>query len=130
MVTIINYTNLVVVKDYLNMLEEPKMPDNTGWETYSNLVIQQLEILANGIDALRLELQDVKNQLTELKAREDRVQELKAWKEKIDDVVSPTQMKVTLKDIEELKMFKTKAVTVFAVVQFIMAGVLAFMGLS
>tara|TARA_Y100000296_G_C5164132_1_gene253575 strand:+ start:785 stop:1105 length:321 start_codon:yes stop_codon:yes gene_type:complete len=106
------------------------MPDNNGWETYSTLVIQQLEILANGIDALRIELQDVKNQLTELKAREDRVQELKAWKEKIDDVVSPTQMKVTLKDIEELKMFKTKAVTVFAVVQFIMAGVLAFMGLS
>ena len=105
------------------------MPDNNGWETYSTLVIQQLEILANGIDALRIELQDVKNQLTELKAREDRVQELKAWKEKIDEVVSPTQMKSTLKDIEELKMFKTKAVTVFAVVQFIMAGALAFLGL-
>ena len=103
MVTIINYTNLVVVKDYLNMLEEPKMPDNTGWETYSNLVIQQLEILANGIDALRLELQDVKNQLTELKVKEDRVQELKAWKEKIDEVASPTQMKQAIKEIEELK---------------------------
>ena len=102
------------------------MSDSNGWETYSKLVIQQLETLAGGIEALRIELQDVKNQLTELKAREDRVQELKAWKEKIDEVASPTQMKYALKEIEELKLFKTKAVTVFAVVQFLMAAVLAY----
>ena len=48
-----------------------------GWETYSKLVLQQLETLASGIEGLRAELQDMKNQLTELKAKEDRVQELK-----------------------------------------------------
>lgn len=105
------------------------MADGNGWETYSKLVLKQLETLAGGIEALRGELQDVKNQLTELKAREDRVQDLKAWKEKLDEVASPTQLKSAIDELEELKLFKTRAVTVFAVVQFIMAGIIAFLNL-
>ena len=58
------------------------MDKTNGWETYSKLVLQQLESMASGIEGLRTELQDVKNQLTELKAKEDRIQDLKAWKEK------------------------------------------------
>ena len=100
------------------------MPNDQGWETYSKLVLQQLESLGKGIEALREELQDVKEQLTELKAKEDRVQELRAWKEKMDDVISPSQMKYALKELENLKTFKTKAVTIFAVIQFGMAAVL------
>ena len=102
------------------------MPEEHGWDQYSRLVLQQLETLSSGIEALRAELQDVKNQLTELKAREDRVLELREWKEKVDDVASPTQLKIALQEIEDLKMFKTKAVTIFAVVQFFMATALAF----
>ena len=94
---------------------------NNGWDTYSKLVLQQLETLANGIDALRTELQDVKDQLTELKVKEDRVQELRVLKYKMDDIVSPPQIKTALQEIEDLKLFKTKAVTIFAVVQFAMA---------
>ena len=55
------------------------MSNNNGWETYSKLVLQQLETMSNGIEALRTELQDMKSQLTELKAREDRVQDIKVW---------------------------------------------------
>ena len=62
------------------------MPENNGWETYSKLVLQQLETMSTGIEGLRSELQHVKEQLTELKAKEDRVQDLKAWKEKMDDI--------------------------------------------
>ena len=94
--------------------------DNNGWETYSKLVLQQLESMATGIDGLRTELQDVKNQLTELKAKEDRVQDIKAWKEKIDEVSSPTQLQIKFDEVEELKEFKTKAVTMFMVVQGLM----------
>ena len=96
------------------------MDQNNGWETYSKLVLQQLETMASGIEGLRAELQDVKNQLTELKAKEDRVQDIKAWKEKIDEVASPTQLQIKFDEIEELKEFKTKAVTMFMVVQAIM----------
>ena len=94
--------------------------ENNGWETYSKLVLQQLETMSNGIEALRTELQDMKGQLTELKAKEDRVQDIKAWKEKIDEVASPTQLQIKIDEIEELKEFKTKAVTMFMVVQTIM----------
>lgn len=98
---------------------------NNGWETYSKLVLQQLETMASGIEGLRAELQDVKNQLTELKAKEDRVQDIKAWKEKIDEVASPTQLQIKFDEVEELKEFKTKAVTMFMVVQAIMGIAMA-----
>ena len=90
---------------------------DSGWESYSRLVLQQLETLSKGIDALREELLTVKQQLTELKVKEDKVQDLKEWKEKIDEVASPTQLKAALNEIENLKIFKTKAVTIFAVIQ-------------
>tara|TARA_B100001094_G_scaffold282487_1_gene294615 strand:+ start:264 stop:584 length:321 start_codon:yes stop_codon:yes gene_type:complete len=101
------------------------MSDANGWETYSKLVLQQLETMSSGIEALRIELQDMKGQLTELKAKEDRVQDLKFWKEKMDDVASPPQIKAAMQEIEELKEFKTKSVTAFMVIQAIMATALA-----
>ena len=87
---------------------------------------EQLEPLSGGIEALRGELQHVKEQLTELKVKEDRVQDLKAWKEKMDDVASPPQIRAVIDDIEELKEFKTKAVTMFMVVQTIMGLAMAW----
>ena len=101
------------------------MSDANGWETYSKLVLQQLETMSSGIESLRTELQDVKGRLTELKAKEDRVQDIKAWKEKMDDVASPSQVKTALQEIEELKEFKTKSVTMFMVIQALMASALA-----
>ena len=99
---------------------------SNGWETYSKLVLQQLETLAGGIEGLRAELQDMKNQLTELKAKEDRVQDLKAWKEKMDDVASPPQIRELIDEVSDLKEFKTKAVTMFMVVQSIMGFAVAW----
>tara|TARA_A100001515_G_C4538992_1_gene199554 strand:+ start:323 stop:643 length:321 start_codon:yes stop_codon:yes gene_type:complete len=97
------------------------MANDQGWETYSKLVIQQLETLNVGIENMRKELQDVKEQITKIKAKEDRLEELKTWKDKIDEVASPSQIKYAMRELENLKTFKTKAVTIFAVVQFTMA---------
>ena len=97
------------------------MSNDQGWETYSKLVIQQLETLNVGIESMRKELQDVKEQITKIKAKEDRLEELKNWKDKIDEVVSPSQMKYAMRELENLRTFKTKAVTIFMVVQFAMA---------
>ena len=97
------------------------MADGQGWETYSKLVIQQLETLNVGIESMRKELQDVKEQITKIKAKEDRLEELKNWKDKIDEVVSPSQMKYAMRELEDLRTFKTKSVTIFMVVQFLMA---------
>ena len=95
--------------------------DNDGWDNYSKLVLQQLETVAKSLEQLRDEFQAIKDQLAQIKAKEDRVQEIKNWKERVDEVASPTQLKSVLNDVEDLKIFKTKAITVFMVVQFFMA---------
>ena len=97
--------------------------DNNGWGEYSRLVLKELETLAQGIKDLNESLNDMKREITELRAREDKVQEIAKWKERIDEVASPTQLEKLKEEVEDLKMFRTKAVTVFAVIQFIMAAV-------
>ena len=97
------------------------MSAENGWGEYSKLVLKELETLAQGIKDLNESLQDVKREITEIRAREDKVQDLVKWKDRIDEVASPTQLKTLKDEVEELKLFKTKAVTIFAVIQFIMA---------
>ena len=97
--------------------------NQNGWNEYSRLVLKELETLANGIDGLRDELVEVKQELAKMQVREDKVVELKEWKDKIDEVASPTQLNAALKEIEDLKQFKTKAITIFAVVQFAMGAI-------
>ena len=92
--------------------------DQNGWNEYSKLVLQELERLSENIDSLKGELQEVRQEIAKMQVREDKVEELKAWKEKIDDVASPTQLKELVVEVESIKTFKTKAVTAFVVVQF------------
>jgi len=99
------------------------MADENGWSEYSRLVLKELETLATSIQSLNSEIQELKQEIARMREREDRVDELRAWKEKVDEVVSPTQMQSYIKELDELKAFKTKAVTIFAVVQF---GMVAF----
>tara|TARA_B100000214_G_C23536068_1_gene431800 strand:+ start:84 stop:404 length:321 start_codon:yes stop_codon:yes gene_type:complete len=98
------------------------MSERADWSEYSRLVLNQLETLANSIQSLNSEIQELKQEIARMREREDRVDELRAWKEKIDEVASPTQLQVALKEVDDLKQFKTKAVTIFAVVQFAMAA--------
>lgn len=95
--------------------------DQNGWNEYSRLVLKELETLSDGIDSLNQEIQSVKQEIAKMQVREDKVEEIKVWKEKIDEIASPTQLSNIIKEVDELKTFKTKAITVFAVVQFFMA---------
>ena len=52
------------------------------------------------------------------------------FKERFDDVASPTQMQNYLKQVDELILFRTKAVTIFAIVQFAMALAIAMIKLG
>tara|TARA_Y100000034_G_scaffold42638_1_gene52193 strand:- start:288 stop:614 length:327 start_codon:yes stop_codon:yes gene_type:complete len=103
------------------------MSDENGWSEYSRLVLKELETLASSIQALNTEIQELKQEIAQMRAREDRVDDLKAWKEKIDEVASPSQLKELVDEIQHLKSFKIKAITVFAVVQFGMGAALWFM---
>ena len=93
-------------------------------ENYNQLVLAQLQSLAQAIEALRGDLQVVRQEITELKAKEDKVVELREWKQKVDEVASPTQLAKLVQEVQDLTNFKTKAVTIFAVVQFAMGAIL------
>ena len=97
------------------------MSEDNGWSEYSRLVLKELETLASSIQSLNAEIQELKQEIARMREREDRVDELRAWKDKIDEVASPTQLQVKFNEVEDLKQFKTKAITIFAVVQFGMA---------
>jgi len=101
--------------------------DNNGWGEYSRLVLKELETLAKGIDQLKDQIIDLKGEIAELKAKEDKVKELAAWKERIDEVASPTQLKDMQAQVKELELFKTKAITTFVVVQFMMASLMGIL---
>lgn len=92
-----------------------------GWNEYSKLVLKELETLADSIDNLRTEIQSVKQEIAKMQVREDKVKELEAWRSRMDEAATPTQIKEIVKQVDDLKMFKTKAITVFAGVQFLMA---------
>lgn len=92
-----------------------------GWNEYSRLVLKELETLSGSIDDLRNDLQDVKQEITKIQVKEDNINQVREWKAKIDEISSPTQLKEYLLKVDELIQFKTKSVTVFMVVQFIMA---------
>ena len=95
-----------------------------GWNEYSRLVLKELETLATSITALNAEIGELKQEIARMREREDRVDELRVWKDKVDEVASPSQIQVKFDEVEELKQFKTKAITVFAVVQFAMGAIL------
>ena len=97
--------------------------NQNGWNEYSRLVLKELETLSDSIEGLKGEIQHVKQEIAKMQVREDKVDELRVWKEKVDEVASPSQLQQALREIEELKLFKTKAVTIFAVVQFAMGAI-------
>ena len=101
-------------------------PTESGWNEYSRLVLEQLETLTIGIEGVRNDMYEMRQELAIMKAKEDKVTELRAWKEKIDEVISPSQLKNLIEEIQNLREFKTKSVTVFMVVQAVMGVLIAW----
>jgi len=101
-------------------------PTENGWNEYSKLVLEQLEAVSTSIEALRVDMQEMRQELAVMKAKEDKVLELKNWKEKLDEVVSPSQLKTLTVDVQNLKDFKTRAITIFLVAQAVIGFLLAY----
>ena len=100
--------------------------EQNGWYEYSKLVISELERLNDGISRLNAEIQDLKGEIKELKVKEDFAKEIWKWKQAVDEVASPTQLRYTIKDVADLKTFKTQAITIWAVVQIVTAAIITF----
>jgi hypothetical protein len=106
------------------------MSDQSGWNEYSRLVLKELETLAIGISNLSTEIQDVKREIALIKDREDKVDKLTEWKEKVSEIVSPSQLDQMVKEIKELKEYKVKSMTIFAIVQFGMGLLMWYLSYS
>ena len=100
--------------------------EQNGWNEYSKLVISELERLNDGIGRLNVEIQDLKGEIKELKVKEDFAKEIWKWKQAVVEVASPSQLKYTIKDVADLKTFKTQAITIWAVVQLVTAAIITF----
>jgi len=101
-----------------------------GWNEWSKHVLKELERLNDGIDGLHSELQSVKTGMQKMAVLEDQTHELKEWKKDISEVCSPTQFKELKQTVDDLKYFKTKAITVFAVIQTIMGIVISILAIA
>jgi predicted nuclease with TOPRIM domain len=109
----------------VNEMQDDKQAN--GWHEYSRLVLKELETLADGVEALQKELQEVRRDIAKIETRESKVDEVREWKAKMDEVVSPAQMKDLIKEHKENREFMIRAVTIIGVVQFIIATAVVWM---
>jgi uncharacterized protein YoxC len=103
--------------------------NDNGWNEYSRMVLKELESLAVGINGLRTEIEGLKREITELRAKEDKISEIAEWKRRIDEVASPTQLKDLQQQVLGLQDFKVKATTAFVAAQMVVAVALALIKL-
>ena len=106
------------------------MSEQNSWNEYSRLVLKELETLAVGISNLNLEIQDVKREIALIKDREDKVDKLQEWKDRVSEIISPSQLDSMVKEIKDLKEYKSKSMTIFAVVQFLMGLIMWYLSYS
>lgn len=104
-------------------------PKQNGWNEYSRLVLAELEKLNNKVDSLNTEINAINQSMSKIEQIKDEVEVLKDWKNKVDEVSSPTQLKELQKEVEKLKTFKTMSTTVWIVVQIIFSIAATLFGL-
>ena len=103
--------------------------DNNGWDQYSKLVLRELESLVAGVNGLKTEIEGLKREITEMRAKEDKVAELIEWKKRVDEVASPSQIRDLQKQVAGLQDFKVKATTAFVAAQMVVAAAFALIKL-
>ena len=100
-----------------------------GWNEYSRLVLAELEKLNKRIEALTQDNNKMRQELTKGEQTKEELSTLKTWKNNIDEVSSPTQLKELQQEVEKLKTFKTMSTTVWVVVQIIFSIAVTVLGL-
>ena len=78
---------------------------------------------------LKVDMEGLKREMAELRAKEDRVKELIEWKRRVDDVASPLQLRELQKEVARLQDFKVKATTAFVAAQMVVAAAFALLKL-
>ena len=113
--------------------------NNIGLSEYNRMVIAQLENINQAIQSMNLKLNELENKVLALNIKEDRVNSIVQWKDEITSTVSISDLEkikrksseISLEEMSDMKTqinslrdFKIRAVTIFGVVQFIMTVLL------
>lgn len=103
----------------------PMSDGENGWNEWSKHILKELERLNDNYESLRVVNEEIKVELGHLASVKNDIDDIKVWRSKIEEVFSPTQLKELSNDVSSLKNFKTVAITIWAVVQFITSAVIA-----
>ena len=95
---------------------------DNGWNEWSRHVLKELERLNDNYEILRQMNEDIKSEMTKLGSLKTDIDDIKLWRSRIDDVASPTQLRDLVSEVENLKLFRGKAIAIFTTVQFLMAA--------
>lgn len=88
-----------------------------GWNEYSKLVLKELETLADGVDSLKKELQETRRDIAKLEARESKVDEIREWKQKMNDIITPEQLKDLIREHKQHRDFQIKSIAILGFIQ-------------
>jgi predicted nuclease with TOPRIM domain len=96
---------------------------SNGWNEWSKHVLKELERMNSNYEKLQGDITKINNSMVnynnEVKHVKTDVEALEIWKQKIDEVMSPTQMALLVNQVDSHKTFKTQVVAAFLVVNFL-----------
>lgn len=101
--------------------------EGKAWVRYGELFLKELERLNNNYEGLRKDFEDVKKDIAQTKATEQSVKKIEDWKQRVDDVMSPTQMKEMKDEVYTQKNKWTATVAIITFVQILFGVALGLM---
>lgn len=112
------------------MMPENENMSKNGWSEYGRLVLKELERLNEGQEQLRRDMdykfRELNEKMSDFKNTEKEVEELKAWREKVTEVWSPSQMKQSKDEVYDQKNKWAKVVGIIIAVQILFTLFVAF----
>jgi vacuolar-type H+-ATPase subunit I/STV1 len=126
--------------------------ETNGWNEWSMHVLKELERLNNNYEKMHSEIQKTNQEITRVSGMKHAINDLKAWKESLDEVINKEDLRamkaafnesinqsdeieelkdkleISQKDLEELKRFKSNWKTVITIVAFVITTAAALIG--
>lgn len=104
--------------------------NNNGWVEYGKLVLKELERLNDNYESLKKDLDsrfnELKHEISTVKTVEDKVKKLEEWKDKVDDVISPSQLKDLRDEVANQKSKWTSFIAIVGSIQ-VLGGLIMFL---
>ena len=88
---------------------------SNDWESWSKHILTDLERQNTKQEELRSKLEEIKHDITKIENMYGDVEDLKNWRNKISETITPDQMKNLINDVEKLKSAKIMIWTALAI---------------